>query len=232
MKTVLSILLAGALAASAEPRRSLLDSDPGVVYLEEHLERPIELMVVQEAPIYSDKDGKVRLGTIATDQKVVLQAITDRAYRVSARTGGNKVTGWVGPHAFASKDPNFVENLRKLYERQIEVAKLIAGKRAAIGMSLDEVGKALGSPSKTSVRQTGKGRSGRWEFVDYEEIPHYTYVRDPASGRVFRQLSHVTKEERGKTVVEFSDDVVTAIEETENREGGQVKIVVPPVLFW
>ena len=111
-------------------------------------------------------------------------------------------------------------------------AKLIADHRAAIGMTLDEVGKALGSPTKTTVRKTEKGQSGKWEFIDYEEIPHYTYVREPSTGRVFRQLSHVTKEERGKTVVEFTDDVVTAIEETENRDGGAVKIVIPPVVFW
>jgi len=229
---VLPLLLAGALVASAEPRRSLLDSDPNVVYLDEHLDKPIELRVIKEAPIFSDKDGKVRLGTVVKDQKLVLQAMTDRAYRVSAQTTGNKVTGWVGPHAFASKDPKFVDNLKKLYERQIEVAKLIADHRAAIGMTLDEVGKALGSPTKTTVRKTEKGQSGKWEFIDYEEIPHYTYVREPSTGRVFRQLSHVTKEERGKTVVEFTDDVVTAIEETENRDGGAVKIVIPPVVFW
>jgi ABC-type sulfate transport system substrate-binding protein len=41
----------------------------------------------------------------------------------------------------------------------------------------------------------------------------------------------VTQEEKGKTVIEFEDEVVTAIEESEDRKGGNVRIVVPPVVF-
>ena len=234
MKTgfCLLVLLAVGLAAPAQQKRSLLDSDPDVVYLEEHVENPIELMIIKEAPIFSDKEGKRRLGTVQADQKVILQAMNDRAYRVSAKTGGNKVVGWVAPWAFASKDPDFVENLKKLYKRQLEVGKLIAEHRPAIGMTVEEVSKALGSPSKTKTRQTEKGTSGYWEFVDFEDISHYVYDRDPVSGQVYKRFSHITREETGKTKVEFEDDIVTAIEETENRNGiGGVKIVVPPVVF-
>jgi hypothetical protein len=225
------VFLAGAMLAPAQTRRSLLDSDPDVIYLEEHVDKPIELMIIKDAPIFGDKEGKRRLGEVKADQKVFLQAMTDKAYRVSAKTGGNKVTGWVAPWAFASKDPKFVENLKKLYERQIEVMALIKEGRPAIGMTVEEVGKALGKPTKTTARQTEKGRTGIWEFITYEEISHYTYVRDPLTGKVFRQLSHVTREEKGKIVVEFENEVVTAIEETETNDGGGVKIIVPPVIF-
>ena len=231
-RPALILLLAGALVASAQQRRSLLDSDPEVVYLADHLDRVVELRIIKAAPIYSDKEGKRPLGSVTPGQVVELQAMTERAYRVSARTNGNKVVGWVAPWAFASKDPDFVENLAKLYKRQLEVAKLIEERRAAIGMTLEEVGKALGSPTKTTLRQTDKGRSGRWEFIDYEAVNHYNYVRDPLTGRVFKQLSHVTKEEKGKTVVEFENEVVTAIEESETREGAaRVRIIVPPVIL-
>lgn len=232
MKILVCLLSFALLAvAPAQQKRSLLDSDPDVVYLEEHLDRPIELMIVREAPIYGDKDGKRQLGTVQADQKVVLQAMTDRAYRVSARTKGNKMVGWVGPHAFGSSDPDFVEHLAAFYERQIEVAKLIAAHQVAIGMTLDEVGKSRGAPTKTKMRRTTDGKSGRWEFIDYKDVNHYRYVSDPVTGQVFRQLSHVTREEKGRTVVEFEDDIVTAIEESENNDGARVRIIVPPVVF-
>ncbi|MGB1130175.1 MAG: hypothetical protein ACPG4K_08990, partial [Haloferula sp.] len=131
----------------------------------------------------------------------------------------------------APPERKFVDNLKKLYERQLEVAKLIAEGRPAIGMTVEEVGKALGKPTKTTARQTKKGRTGIWEFITYDEISHYNYVRDPLTGKVFRQLSHVTREERGKIVVEFENEVVTAIEETENDNDGGVKIIVPPIIF-
>jgi len=42
----------------------------------------------------------------------------------------------------------------------------------------------------------------------------------------------VTQEEKGRTVVEFENDLVSAIEQSENRGGGgNVRIIVPPVVF-
>jgi hypothetical protein len=54
---------------------------------------------------------------------------------------------------------------------------------------------------------------------------------DPASGQVYRQFSHITQIEKSRTAVEFEDDVVTAVEESEDRQGGNVRIVVPPLVF-
>ena len=41
----------------------------------------------------------------------------------------------------------------------------------------------------------------------------------------------VTRVEKGKTAVEFADDVVTAVEESENSQGGEARIIVPPLVF-
>lgn len=225
-------LLVMALPGYGQSQRSILDSDPDVVYLSEHIEKPIELRIIKEAPIFSDKEGQRQLGTVTTGQQVHLEAMTAKAYRVTAKTGGNPIKGWVAPWAFASKDPDFVENLKKLFERQIEVQKLIEANEVAIGMTLEEVGKALGKPTKTTQRRTKDGLSGSWEFIDFEEVSHYDYVRDPLTGRVYRQFSHTTREEKGKTVVEFEGDVVTAIEESETLDRpAPVKIIGPPVVL-
>ena len=74
-------------------------------------------------------------------------------------------------------------------------------------------------------------KSGAWEFIQYEEQHHYTYLRDPHNGTLLRKYSHTTREERGKLVVEFEDEVVTAIEESENRGAAKVRIIVPPIVF-
>ncbi len=211
---------------------SLLDADPEVVYVREFTDRDIELLVVKPAPVLSTRTGGRKLGVLKVDTEVELIGFTDEVYKVrgTARHGG--VSGWVSPKNLASKDKDFVANLKKVYERQKKVRELIANNEVAIGMSLDEVARSVGKPTKTKVRQTKTGDSGSWEFVDYEEQDHYRYVQDPQTGRVFRQFSHTTREERGKLMVEFEDGVVTAIEESENRSGtGQVKIVVPPIVF-
>jgi hypothetical protein len=228
--TACLLLNAGAQIKRTE-RKSLLQNDPDVVYLQQHIDKTIELKVIKDAPIFSDRLGKVRLGTLVAGQKVPLEAITDKVYRVRGRGTRDGVAGWVAPWAFTSSDPDFVTRLLEFYKRQIAVQKLIDARQVAVGMTLKEVEKSLGSPTKTSVRRTEKGQSGKWEFVEYDEVKHYITRIDPVTGQAFRQLSHVTQVEKGRTNVEFVDDVVTAVEESEDRQGGNVRIVVPPLIF-
>jgi hypothetical protein len=154
-------------------RKSLLNSEPGVIYLADILEAPIKLKVIKEAAVFSDKEGKNRLGFLKADQTVELEGMTEKAYRVrgEGRTN-NGIVGWVGPHAFSHPQADFVAKLRQLYDRQIAVDKIIEDKGVAIGMTLDEVEKSRGKPTKTSVRRTAKGEAGSWEYIDYDEIKH------------------------------------------------------------
>jgi hypothetical protein len=188
-------------------------------------------MIIKEAPVFSDVDGKNKLGTIQANQKVKIEAITDKAYKVRGKGTRDGIAGWVGPWAFASKDPQFVENLKKFYTRQLEVNKIIAENDVAMGMTTDEVAKSLGQPTKSSLRQTPEGQSGKWEFIDYEEQKNYSLVRDPVTGNMFRQLVSVTQIEKGKRVVEFTNGLVSAIEDAESRQADNVRIIVPPLVF-
>ena len=238
MKHALLLLAAACLTLPAtgeinpaKPRKSLLETEPDVVYLAQTVKNPIELTVVREVPVFSDKNGKNRVGSLALNQKVPLEAMTEKAYKVRGKGARHDVSGWVTPQAFSSKDPDFVANLRKLYDRQLAVQKLIAEKQVAVGMTTDEVGLSLGKPTKTTLRKTTKGESGSWEFIEYKTINHYTTEINPVTGQSYRRFAYATQEEKGKTVIEFTDGLVSAIEETEDRKGGNVKIIVPPVIF-
>jgi hypothetical protein len=212
-------------------RKSLLDADPEVVYIEPTLKKPINLKVIKEAPVFSDKEGTHRLGTLKADQTVKLEAVTDKIYRVRGQGTHDGISGWVAPWAFSSTDPEFVFNLKQLYERQMQVQALIAAKNVAVGMTLAEVTLSRGNPTKTSVRKTASGQSGRWEFIEYEDVKNYVTEIDRSTGMTYRRLVSVTRVEKGKTVVEFENDAVTAIEESEDHQGGSAKIIVPPVVF-
>jgi len=237
MQPVISAIVAAMLVLPMQAqikraeRKSLLDADPSVVYMDQALKKPVELTVIKEAPVFSDKEGKQRLGTLKADQTVRLEAITDKIYRVRGQGTRDGISGWVAPWAFSSTDPQFVANLKQLYDRQIQVQTLIANKQVAAGMTLDEVTLAIGKPTKTSLRKTATGQSGRWEFIDYEEIKNYVTEVDRATGQTYRRLVSVTQQEKGKTSVEFENDTVTAVEESEDRRGGTVRIIVPPVIF-
>jgi hypothetical protein len=212
-------------------RKSLLDSDPNVVYLDRSLQKPIELKVVKEAAVFSDTEGKLRLGSLKANQTVRLEAITAKIYRVRGQGTRDGIAGWVTPTAFTSPDPQFVAHLKQLYERQIQVQKLIDARKIAIGMTLDEVTMAYGKPTKTSLRKTQEGESGRWEFIDYEEVRHYVTRVDPVTKETYRQLVSITREEKSRTDVEFENNIVVAIEESENKKGAPARIIVPPLVF-
>lgn len=236
MKTIYPLLFCAAFVLPLEAqfkreRKSLLNSDPEVVYLEEIVNPPIKLKVIKRAPVYADKEGNRRLGYLKANQTVDLEGMTSKVYRVRGQGTHNGIAGWVAPWAFSHHEEDFVAKLKKLYERQILVTEIIEANGIALGMTLDEVAQSRGKPSKTSVRRTTEGESGTWEFVDYDNVKHYITRIDPVSGQAFRQLSHITREEKGKSVIEFENGLVTALEETENNSGGGVKIVVPPLVF-
>jgi len=235
MRPLILLLAVCATLAAAQgvrkDRKSNLDSDPEVVYLDHWLDEPVELKVIKQAPVFSDRKGSHRLGFLKAGQNVRLEALTGKIYRVRGQGTRDGIAGWVAPWAFTADDPDFVTRLKEFYDRQIQVQALIAAKQAAVGMTLQEVEAALGQPVKTNLRKTEKGSSGVWEYIDYEEVKHYITRVDPQTGASYRQLSHIERVERGRTNVEFEDDIVSAVEHSEDRRGGTVKIIVPPLVI-
>jgi hypothetical protein len=237
MKSWLVFILSACLAwpgLAQQERRSRLDREPGVVYLDATIRKPIELTVIKDAPVFADKEGRHRLGVLLAGQKVRLEAMTGEVYRVRGQGAHDGIAGWVAPWAFTSRDPRFVENLKRLYKRQLQVQQLIEDKQLAIGMTMEEVRLSRGEPTRTAVRQTGLGRDGRWEYLEYKDVKNYAAVRDPRTGMVYRRLVDVTREIKESTIVDFENGLVSAIEESKNlKRGSDVRIIVPPVsLGW
>jgi hypothetical protein len=236
MKSGIVVFLAALLmlpAVAKNERKSLLDSDPDVIYREDFATQRIDLLVVKPVAVFATKEGGRQLGTIPEGRKVEFLGMTDRAYRVRGEGVHAGVAGWVSPQSLASKDPDFIENLKKVFERQMKVRELIAAEEIAIGMSLEEVAQVLGKPTKTTVRQTANGEAGTWEYITYETITQYRTIQDPVSGQLYRQAVGTIREEKGKTVVEFANDAVVAIEESESaRRKASASIIPPVILRW
>ena len=226
------LFTSSATAIIAAPRKSLLNNDPDVIYINEHLDRTIYLFVAKPAAIYSTKNGGRKLGTFPAKTKVELLAIGgENAYRVKGKAKHSTVSGWVSPKLLSSKDKNFIANLKLLYERQMTVKELIENQDVAIGMTLDEVSESLGEPTKTEVKQTRKGASGKWDYIIAEEIQHYRTVIDPRTRRAYRQVSHITTEEKERTTVKFEDDIITSVTRKTNKGPGKVRIIPVPIIW-
>ena len=235
LATLLICLLLLPLGAEVKrmPRKSLLDSEPGVVYLEQAQIKPLELKVSREAPVFSDKEGRHQLGTLAANQVARIEAITDKIYRVRGlNTRGDGIAGWVAPWAFSPDDPEFTAKLKKFYDRQIQVQELIAADQIVCGMTMEEITRVLGKPTKTSSRKTEVGETTTWEYVRYEQVKHYITRVDPTSGTPYRQLTHITQEEKSRINVDFENQITTAIEETKDHSKKNPRIILPPLVPW
>lgn len=230
---IFGILLASVMLLSADrerngKKRSLIDSDPAVVYITDLLpdKEAVELTVTEPAQVYTSKTGGRKLGVIKGG-KVKLIGFNDRACKVQ----GQGQIGWVKPSLLSAKKGNVQELLKTVYSREMEVKRLIEEGEVALGMSRDEVCRVYGKPTKQTLRRTKEGMGGTMEFAKYEEVKHYEPVVDAYTGAVFRRYTHTTQEETSKVVVEFEDGIASAIEESEQENGGDVKVVVRPVVW-
>lgn len=231
--STLSLGLLAPLSAAPDLKKSGLDDDPSLVYLEHYTSMPIKFLLIEDTALYASKTGKNsrKLGTLASGSSVQLLAMNENAYRISGKSKYGLLKGWVSPKSLASQDPKFVENLQQLYRRQMKVNNLISNKQVAIGMSVSEVIQSLGEPTKKEDKITKDGRSGIYDFIQLEEKKHYRYITDPRTGNLYRQLSHITTEEKSKVTVEFESNVVTSITSKEDNGPGKINIIIPPVIF-
>ncbi len=225
----LSLLFTKMASAQFTKKALGLDSDPSVVYMNQHYAQPVQLQVIDNFPIFSDKNAKNKVGILLGNQIVNLEAMTEFGYKVRGKGATQGVAGWVSPKAFASKDPNFVENLKASYARLVEVQRLIANHEIAIGMTPEEVVRSLGEPTERRIKRGRKGISGTLSWVEYKEVKHFQTFADPLSGQRIRRYTHTTREEKSRVDVDFEKGVVSSIEESDRQLPTGPKIIVRPI---
>ncbi len=230
------LLAAEAGGQTLLPRRtagggSALADEPGTMSVEGLLPKPVVVKVAAEATVYYHADMQRALGTMAPGTLVTLVALGDNAYRVRGRARHGDVAGWLRPTEVISPVPDLQANLKKIYQRQMEVRALIAQNEVALGMTQAEVRESLGKPTRTSRKLTQAGREETLEYAVFERVPQTITGRD-ALGNIVQSLIYV-KVETGTLSVHLKDDVVDSIEEKKGNPlgNGGVKIVVPPIIL-
>lgn len=235
MRRILFPLLA--LLAFVEDSARAADApiirDPGVLYLADFNEKPLKLKVLKEAPGYFTREMTRYLGTLRPGQAVEVQALDEKAYRVKGRAQQGQVLAWVSPEYLEAIPEGLVENLRKSEERRREVDALIAEHEVAIGMTTDEVGRSLGKPDKKTARRDKQKTEQVWEYVRYKQVPQQSVTTLP-NGQAAISTIYV-KVPIGRLSVQFEEDLVTSLEQSEGTisEGNKVQVVARPVVvYW
>lgn len=227
--SVKALLLALALpamgfAASALPR------EPGAIYLEDLAIKPIKLATVVDANVASKAADGRYLGTIRKGSPVELLAVTDTLVRVRGQAQQGGVSGWVDLRAITPLKADFIESLKQNAKRKSEVDALIEKGEVALNMTTEEVGAALGKAQKKTAKLDAGGRKETWEFVRYARVPQETTGYDRL-GRLVTTTVYV-KVPAGKLTVNFENNLVTALEQSEGTTDVQVapRIIPAPVV--
>ena len=230
--TLLSLLLLGVSPAFAVPPSGAVIREPGAIYLEDLVPRPVRVPVQADAPIYYHVDMERYLGVLRKGQQVELQALgpDEKVFRVRGLAQQGQVVGWVEAKYLAPLKADFVEGLKQNAARQEEVRALIARNEVAINMTPEEVTAALGKPGRKTSKLDAKGRLDVWEFVRYERVPQQIQSYDQL-GRLVLNTYYV-KVPAGKLSVIFERNLVTALEQTEGslERDARVKIVTAPLV--
>jgi hypothetical protein len=212
--------------------KSRLSREEGAIYLEDILEKPIKLKVVRPTAVYLQLDGQRNVGTLIEGLDVELVALSDRAYKVRGRARHDQVSGWVRPFDLEGMTDGFKANLEKLYQRALLVEDLISKQQVALGMTMQEVGRALGEPTETASRLDKEGRKDTYAYVTYKRVPQYGPSVVGAGGQVYSSVTYV-EVETGRVSISFENEMVTSIEESERKPAGSpVRIVPAPIVLF
>ena len=238
VRTLLTVLPAVAVLsfqascdAAELPGRSRLaaNTEPGALYVEDILPKPVRLTVAKDCFVYYQMDLQRVLGSMAAGTMVQIIAMSDGLYKIRGRARHGDVAGWMHINDLVSKDPSLADKLKKFYERQKQVDEMIKNKQVALGMTVAEVKQSLGEPTKKSAKITAAGREETLEYILYKTVPQAVTGRDQF-GNLVQNVIYV-KVESGRLTLSFANGNVASIEEsTGTTQGnGAVKIVPGPI---
>ena len=224
----LPILTAALALSPLEGNAGAVIREPGAIYLEDLLKKPVQLATLTDAPIFYQSDLRRFLGVLRKGQLVELQALSEGAYRVRGKAQQGQVVGWVEAQHLTALKKEFLAALRQNAARQSDVNALIARNEVAINMTPEEVAVSLGKPAKKTSRLDAAGRQEVWEFVRFDRIPQEVAGYD-RYGRLVSSIVYV-KVPAGKLAVTFTENLVSALEQNEGNiaRDARVKVIAAP----
>ncbi len=244
------VLLLSVLALPRDASAAPIIRESGAIYLSDFGLKPLRIKILRPAPCYFDTAMTRYAGTLKFPQAVQVEALTETMCRIRGNAQQGGVAAWVSYNELEPLPDGLLANLKKSEERRKLVDALIAKNEVAIGMTIDEVGRSLGKPQKTTNRADKEGTQQTWEFIKYELVPQTTYTPGytqtviPIPGKQggvivqggggYSPSTIYVKVPVGTLKVTFKDGLVEALDQSEGTTaGGQVSIVTPPInAYW
>ena len=161
-------IAAGAAAVAAPLRPTPHVPVPGVVYLEEIGEAPLELATVEDVWVQVTPDPRTRVDLLAKGRQARVLGLGERFCWIQARAARGPVVGWVPTASLQPVPPEIWESLLAKQQRLEQQQRLVEEGRIAVGMTMDQVREAFGRPDETEMEVTAAAETVRWYYHEFE----------------------------------------------------------------
>lgn len=128
--------------------------------------------VSEELPLYSSNRADRVVDRVTAGQRAVVLAMDLHGFKIEIRTARGVLRGWVSRKRISQDDPKKNAALEAWYQREMTVAALVDSKRAALNLTVEEMERIFGPPTRRSlaVEEQGGGTKERLEWITTEEL--------------------------------------------------------------
>jgi len=126
----------------------------------------------EDLPLYSSNRADRVLDLLTAGQRVVVLAMDLHGLKVETRTARGVLRGWISRKRLTKNDPGKEATVAAWYQREMTVAALVASKTAALNLTVDEMERIFGPPTRRSlaVEDQNGGTKERLEWITTEEL--------------------------------------------------------------
>ena len=157
--------------------------------------------------IFDTRAAKRSLDKLLPNKPITILAVDRFGFKVRGTGSNGLLTGWVGRKSALANDAAKLAAMDALYNRQITVEQMIAAKRPAIGMSLREIARILGTATSHSIVAEDSTRTETAVWVINEKVDLNDTLELGTDSPLLR-----VEVETGRTTVGFVDGVARSIQ--------------------
>jgi len=126
----------------------------------------------EELPLYSSNRADRVVDRVTAGQRAVVLAMDLHGFKIETRTARGVLRGWVSRKRISQDDPKKNAAVEAWYQREMTVAALVDSKMAALNLTVEEMERIFGPPTRRSlaVDEQGGVTKERLEWITTEEL--------------------------------------------------------------
>lgn len=184
----------------------------------------------EDLALYSSNRADRVVARLTAGQRAVVLAMDAHGLKIETRTPRGVLRGWVSRKRISHDNSKKEAGMEAWYQRELTVAALVDSKKAALNLTVEEMERIFGPPTRRSLAVEGQegGTKERLEWITTEELKVDKSIQGALV--ILGGESSLAKVETARLTVETLNGMVRSIDGSV-AEGAAASPhpVVPPV---